>query len=319
MSTRGISREATQEDRWLPSACSMCYCCCSIMAHVVDGRLVKIEGNPKCTIGEGRLCAKGVSGIMMLYDLNRVNVPLKRTNPQKGIGIDPGWQEISWEEAFDIIVPKLRKVLDDNPRKLFLQGTTTANAELHWGMETFGQAFGTDTFWVGGGGLHCGSGAHELNGLMHASWSLVPDFKLCNYALYFGASKGHSAGHVATQNAQLAADARARGMKMVVVDPMCNFASAKATEWVPIRVGTDAALALAMANVLVNDLGIYDAPYLQRHTNAPYLIRPDGHYLRDSESNKPLVWDEVAGSAKTFDDPSVREFAILGRFEVNGV
>jgi len=45
-----------------------------------------------------------------------------------------------------------------------------------------------------------------------------------------------------------------------VVDPMCNFASAKATQWVPLRVGTDGALALAMANVMVNDLGVYDAP-----------------------------------------------------------
>lgn len=309
----------SREDRWIPSACSMCYSCCSILARVVDGTLVKIEGNPGSTVGEGRLCAKGVAGIMMAYDPYRVNVPLKRTNPEKGIGIDPGWVEISWEEAYDTVTAKLKKVLEDNPRKLFMQGTTTANAEMHWGLDTFSQAFGTDSIWVGGGGLHCGSGAHELNGLIHASWSLVPDFKLCNYALYFGASKGHSAGHVANQNAQLAADARARGMKLVVVDPMCNFASGKATEWVPIRVGTDAALALAMANVLTNELGVYDREYLKLYTNAPYLIQSDGHYKRDEATNKPLVWDQVAGRAKTFDDPSVEEYAIEGGFTVDGV
>ena len=90
---------------------------------------------------------------------------------------------------------------------------------------------------------------------MHASWSIVPDFEYCNYAIYFGASKGHSAGHASCSNMGKAAEARARGMKMVVVDPMCNFAAAKATEWVPLRVGTDAALALAMCNVMVNELG----------------------------------------------------------------
>lgn len=309
----------TLDDRWIPSACSMCYGCCSIMGHVVDGRLVKIEGNPNSTVGEGRLCAKGTAGIMMLYDPHRVNVPLKRTNPEKGIGIDPKWVEISWEEAYETIAPRLKKILADNPRKLFMQGTTTANAEMHWGIDTFSQAFGTDTVWVAGGGIHCGSGAHELNGLMHASWSLVPDFKMCNYALYFGASKGHSAGHVANQNAQLAADARARGMKLVVVDPMCNFASGKANEWVPIRVGTDAALALAMCYVLVHELGAYDKEYLRKYTNAPYLVQPDGHYKRDVTTNKPQVWDEQDGGAKTFDDPSIGVFAIEGSFEVDGV
>ena len=319
MATSESTVTPVKEDRWIPSACSMCYSCCSIMAHVVDGRLVKIEGNPNSTVGEGRLCSKGVAGIMMLYDPNRLNVPLKRTNPQKGIGIDPGWKEITWDEALDTVTAKLKPILEDDPRKLFLQGTTTANAEVHWGLDTFGQAFGTDSLWVGGGGIHCGSGAHELNGLMHASWSLVPDFKLCNYALYFGASKGHSAGHVANQNAQLAADARARGMKLVVVDPMCNFASGKANEWVPIRVGTDAALALSMCNVLVNELGVYDRKYLRLYTNAPYLVQPDGHYKRDQATNKPLVWDETSDTAKTFDDPSIGEYAIEGRFTVDGV
>src|SRR5450759_4121764 len=96
------------EDQWIPSSCSMCYSMCSILAHTVDGTLVKIEGNPESAIGEGRLCAKGVAGIMTLYDPNRVNVPLKRTNPQKGIGIDPKFVEISWDEALDIAVKKLK-------------------------------------------------------------------------------------------------------------------------------------------------------------------------------------------------------------------
>jgi anaerobic selenocysteine-containing dehydrogenase len=296
----------------------MSYSMCSILAHVVDGTLVKIEGNPDSACGEGRLCARGLSGIMTLYDPNRLNVPLKRTNPVKGIGVDPGWVRISWDEAIDTIVEKLRPIYEHDPMELLLQGTTTCAGEMQSGLFTFGIAFGSNAFWVGGGGIHCGSGAHELGGLMHASWSLVPDFKMCNYALYFGCSKGHGAGHVANQNAQLAADARARGMKMVVVDPMCNFASAKATEWVPIRVGTDAALALAMAHVLVHELGIYDRNYLKKCTNGPYLIRPDGHYLRDEATNKPLVWDEAANAARPFDSGSPSDFALEGSFTADG-
>jgi molybdopterin-containing oxidoreductase family molybdopterin binding subunit len=88
-----------KEDVWIPSACSMCYSNCGIIAHRVNGTVVKIEGNPNNPVAGGRICAKGMSSIMTLYDPNRVNYPLKRTNPQKGIGVDPQWQRISWEEA----------------------------------------------------------------------------------------------------------------------------------------------------------------------------------------------------------------------------
>ena len=107
-------------------------------------------------------------------------------------------------------------------------------------------------------------------------------------------------------------------MRMVVVDPMCNFAAAKAEEWVPIRVGTDAALALAMANCLVNEFGIYDAEYLQTKTNAIYLIRPNGSYARDPQSGKPLVWDEQSGTAKPYDDPAAQCAALEGEYQVAG-
>jgi molybdopterin-containing oxidoreductase family molybdopterin binding subunit len=185
-------------------------------------------------------------------------------------------------------------------------------------MFAFGWAFGTPNMWVAGGGVHCGNGAHASGGITHASWSVVPDFKYCNYALYFGASKGHGAGHAATPNATQAADARVRGMRMVVVDPMCNFAASKANEWVPIRVGTDAALALAIANSLVNELGIYDAPYLKAKTNGPYLVRPNGRHARDAESGKPLIWDAASGTARPYDDATVKEAALEGSYEVGG-
>lgn len=304
-------------DRWIPSTCSLCYGSCSILGHVVNGVLVKIEGNPASAIGRGRLCGKGVSGIMTLYDPHRVNAPLRRTNPEKGLGVDPGWREISWEEALDEIAGRLRKVRVEDPRKLFIQRTTT-NTSVRAPMAVFAAAFGTPNTWAAGGGLHCGNGAHLAGGLYHASWSLVPDFQHCRYAMYFGASKGHGAGHVSCTNIRDAADARARGMRLVVIDPMCNFASAKATEWVPIRPGTDAALALALANVIVNDLGVWDAEYLALKTNAPYLIGPDGLYLRHEGSGAPLVWDTARGAAVPYDDPEVRDFALEGDYPVNG-
>jgi len=305
-------------DQWIASTCGLCYGTCSIRAHVVDDVLVKIEGNPESAIGRGRLCGKGVAGIMTLYDPNRVNVPLRRTNPVKGKGVDPGWREISWDEALDEVTARLTKVHDDDPRKLFIQRTTT-NTAIRAPMMMFAAAFGTPNSWAAGGGLHCGNGAHLIGGLYHASWSLVPDFKHCRLAIYFGASKGHGAGHVSCTNMQDAADARARGMRLVVVDPMANFASAKANEWVPIRPGTDAALALAMVDVILNDLGVWDAEYLAQKTNAPYLIGPDGCYVRDAETGKPLVWDAARGHAVRYDTPDGAALALEGAYDVAGV
>ncbi len=69
-------------DTWKPSICQMCFNCCGIKVRSVNGVIVKIEGDPDCPLGRGRLCAKGNAGIMQLYDPNRVIVPLQRTNPE---------------------------------------------------------------------------------------------------------------------------------------------------------------------------------------------------------------------------------------------
>ena len=315
----GLKQEPpVTDDVWLPSSCALCYGSCSILAHRVDGVVVKIEGNPESAVGKGRLCGKGVSGLMTHYDPNRLRVPLRRTNPEKGIGVDPGWKEITWDEALDEIAGHLKRIRDDEPRKLMLERTTTLNA-ARVPFQTFAGAFGTHNHSTAGGGLHCGNGPHLISGIMHASWGVVPDFQYCNYAVYFGASKGHGAGHASCSNMGMAADARTRGMKMVVVDPMCNFAAAKATEWVPIRVGGDAGLALAMCNVIVNELGVFDAPYLKAKTNGPYLIGPDGRYVRNAETGEPQVWDNKAGAARPFTAADSEDMALEGEFEVDGV
>ena len=92
-----LHEEASHEDVWVPSTCALCYGTCSILAHRVDGKVIKIEGNPDSAVGKGRLCGKGVSGIMTHYDPNRLRYPMRRTNPKKGLYEDPGWKRISWD------------------------------------------------------------------------------------------------------------------------------------------------------------------------------------------------------------------------------
>src|SRR5271157_336561 len=315
----GSRQEQLREDTWIPTVCGRCYGACGIRVRRVNGVAVKIEGQPLSTQGSrGGTCAKGLSGLQVLYDPNRLNVPLKRTNPEKGLFVDPQWKEITWDEALDEIARKLKAVIEKDPKRLFYQVTTCRAPYLRGNTRPIMRTLGPPTAFVGGGGLHCGAGAHQIAGMVHGSWSIVPDFKYCNYAIYFGANKGGGSGHSSGTCIRLAAEARTQGTKFVAFDPMRNFASSKATEWIPIVPGTDGAVILAMCNVIVNDLGIYDEKYLKLKTNGPYLVGEDGRYVRDGETGEPLVWDSTAAKAKVYDDPSIGDFALEGEYEIEG-
>ena len=82
----GTGKSEIWEDVWVPTMCGRCYALCGIKVRRVNGVAVKIEGQPGSTQGAmGGLCAKGAAGLQVLYDPNRLNVPLKRTNPEKPV------------------------------------------------------------------------------------------------------------------------------------------------------------------------------------------------------------------------------------------
>ena len=153
MSIKPRPASQVQEDVWLGTSCSHCYATCSIIAHRVDGVIVKVEGNPDSKIGKGRLCGKGASNIMSHYDPNRLTVPLRRTNPKKGLDEDPGWKEISWDEALDEIAEHLRRVRNEDPRKLMIQRTTSLQ-HSRVPFQASAAAFGTPNIGVAGEGMH---------------------------------------------------------------------------------------------------------------------------------------------------------------------
>ena len=319
-------KEKIWEDVWINSTCGVCYCGCGIKVRRINGIPVKIEGIPGSTMGgeNGGLCGKGIAGLMYYHDPNRLKKPLRRTNPEKGIGVDPKWKEISWEEALSEITERMKKIIADDPMKIMITGPTqrASDGAYNWPMlwsSAFGQK-GQGSLNAGGGSLHCGNAAHMMAGLVHAAWDVTPDWKYTRYVLKFGTSLGTGSGHSAMTVARLRAKAMEKGVKEVVFDPMCNFAGGKATEWISILPGTDSAVVLAMCNYILNELKVYDAPYLKAKTNLPYLIGADGHYIRDKESGKPLVFDEREKKAKVFDDPTLKDddCALEGEYEIYG-
>ncbi|QOX62126.1 molybdopterin-dependent oxidoreductase [Anoxybacterium hadale] len=280
---------------------------CATSVHLEDGVVVKVEGR-EVPPNYGSLCPRGNSATMNLYNPYRVKTPLIRTNPEKGLEIDPKWKEVSWEEALDYTAKKLKEVRDEDPRGL-------AVCEGWGNRETimripFRLAFGSPNE-IGAHGSLCT--VHYGTGLIHGNFPIsVVDLEHCDYHITLGRSIGPNIATV--PGTRKLTKALKRGMKLVVVDPRSSYEAAKG-EWVPIRPGTDLAFLLGLAHSIIFDVQKYDIWFLKNRTNGPYLIDSQGDYLRDEETGKPMMWDLTDSQAKTF-DAEFGEVALEGSFSV---
>lgn len=314
---QGITSPKAKEDVWIPTVCLICNRGPDpIRVRRVDGVAVKVEGDPLSPKTQGKACAKAIATVLKLYDPYRLKGPLKRTNPEKGIGIDPKFVEITWDEALDTVAAKLKEIMDD-PRQLICTSSDRGSATVSV-MRGFGQELlGTPNRKLDGGGVRCTNAEHVIGNMTHGADTCEPDLPHCRYILIIGRNPMASGG---VPENLVYSDARVdRAMKMVVLDPVLTVTAAKSDDWIPIKPGSDAAFVLAMINTILNEIGKWDAPFLKEMTNAPYLIAPDGHYLKDSASGKPLLWDSQAGVARAYDDPSLKDCALEGVYKVQGV
>ena len=106
----GAIPEVAQNGTWVNSTCQGCTSWCSVRVYVEDGRAVKLSGNPKSLSNRGFICPRPHLAVQQVYDPDRIKVPLKRTNPKKGRGEDPGFVAISWDAAFNTIADKLMEL-----------------------------------------------------------------------------------------------------------------------------------------------------------------------------------------------------------------
>jgi anaerobic selenocysteine-containing dehydrogenase len=301
-------KEATT--RKVRTQCAMCVNHCGVIATVEDGVVMRIDGDPDNPYSAGKACAKGRAGFFTLDSPHRVTRPLKRTNPEKGVGVDPGWVPISWDEALNVVAAKLKEVHEEDPKKLFF-ATFDFGSPVAW---SFGMGFGTPV-QAFSPDLFCGNAVHPFCLLNLFGMGAVPDMPLTRYVLAEGGQ--FTIGYRDAMHAASELGSNRDKVKVVAVDPFCTHAASMADEWIAIRPGTDAAFLLGLVNVLVNELGIYDAPFLKNLTNAPYLVGADGRYDRDPETGKPLIWDAANGAAKPF-DAAIGDAALLGKFQVRG-
>ena len=309
-----------------------CYQCVAgpdlLKVEVEDGVATRIASNFDIRDehpGGGRVCVKAYGLIQKTYNPHRIQQPMKRTNPNKGRHEDPGFVPISWDEALDAIAEKLSAIratglLDDAgyPRVAASFGGGGTPTQYMGTFPAFLSAWGPIDMGFGAGqGVKCYHSEHLYGELWHRAFIVAPDSPRTNFLLSFGHNGEASAGVAGIWRH---ANARDRGMKRIQVEPHLSITGAVSAEWIPIKPKTDPAFLFAMIHVILHELDWQnrcDIPFLRDVTNSPYLIGPNGYYLRDPDSGKPLIWDKAKGLACPFDAPGAQP-QLAGTVQASG-
>lgn len=300
-------------DEIVKSTCVHCVNFCGIEVHKAGNVIRSIFPDPgrRDYFNHG-ICPKGVAGGFTAYNPYRVKVPLKRTNPEKGLGVDPKWVEISWEEAFSTISERMAKIRKENPSKLIWQHGHGKYLIGDKFPKAFCKAFGTPNV------VHrtttCESARHVADELTWGYHGFLPDIDHCNLFVVFG-SNYFEAEQYARWMDHAVTRARERGMKIISVEPRYSHVAAKADQWIPVRPGKDIVILLAIARKLIES-GDIDNEFLTTYTNTPQLVGSDGKILKSKEG-EPLVWDTVSGTATPYAEGVVP--ALRGSYTVGGV
>jgi len=251
------------EDEFIPGAeeflaatCFECDAGCGLLARKIDGRIVKVEGNPAHPVSQGGSCVRAQALPQSLYHPDRVRAPLVRDG-ERGAGV---WHEVSWEEALDRLASELSSLQGQGRADALAVVSGPLRGHQRDIVHRFLAGFGSPRHFVhdpfGDVALRRG---HALTTGVAAPFAY--DFERARYVVAFGATQAESGQSPVRFARGLAHMRRGRpGIrgKFVAVHPRLSMTAANADEWLPVRPGLEAAVALALANVLVRD-GLHDA------------------------------------------------------------
>ncbi len=286
-----INLSPSPGDEVKTTTCYMCACRCGIRVWIKDGQIRYIQGNPDHPVNKGVLCAKGSAGIMQHYSPARLRKPLLRTG-KRGSG---EFREIEWEEALALATSWLKPVRERNPDELaFFTGRDQSQALTGW----WAQQFGTVNYAAHGGFCSVNMAAGGLYTIGGSFWEFgEPDWDHTRYFMLWGVAEDHDSNPIKLGLSKL----KARGAKIVAINPVRTGYGAIADEWIGIRPGTDGLFAFALIHELLRADRI-DLDYLVRYANAHWLVirnpggADDGLFARDA-AGKGLCWNRTTNTA----------------------
>jgi anaerobic selenocysteine-containing dehydrogenase len=300
--------EATHHMGKVRGYCALCTAHCATIATVDNGRVTRLDPDHDHPNG-GVICIKGKAAPELVYNTDRLNHPLQRTRP-KGDS-DPGWRQVSWEEALDDIAQRLLSIRKRYGAQAVAlakgtkSGTSVDDVERWLGR--FLYLFGSPN-WV--------STTHVCNWHRDTGFSFTfgtnlptPDLAHSKTFLLWG----HNPSSTSLILAHDIVAARARGMKTVVIDPRRVGIGSQADILLQVRPGTDGALALALIHCLIEE-SWYDAGFVRQWTNGPFLLdRATGQVVTEADLtaegafNRYVVWDELNDQPAIY-DPATRGY-----------
>ncbi len=243
----------------IKSVCLNCSTVCGIQGYVIDGKLVKVGGNPEDPNNGKSLCAKGQSGPTINDYPERLLYPMKRVG-KRGEGL---WQRITWDEAYDQIAPRIRKAMDEGkPEEVAIQiGRSRIGEE----MNRFLGAIGSPSLFNHRALCSSNKRAANYASLGDTDWE-SGDFERTKYIINFGANfyEAHQGAiHTAKRIIRGRFD---NGAKLVTLDVRCSNTAGRSDEWLCPNPGSDGAVALAMGNAIFA-AGKQDSKWLDTWSN----------------------------------------------------
>jgi anaerobic selenocysteine-containing dehydrogenase len=224
--------------------------------HTQNGKAIKVEGDPDGPLNKGTMCAKGLACLDLLYHPDRIKSPLKR----KGKRGEGKWQQISWDEAYDTIVAKIKEITEK-------YGVLSIAPTVGTGRHPF---FYLQRFMSVSGAINRAGMPHICytprvgTAIVTFGRPISHDCEKSSCIVAWGSGIHYSNND--GYNARQFIDGWKRGAQLICIDPFFSAIASKADLWLQIRPGTDGALALAWLNVIITEK-LYDEEFVDKWTH----------------------------------------------------
>ncbi|MEY6430851.1 molybdopterin-dependent oxidoreductase [Thioalkalicoccus limnaeus] len=254
----------TFETRITKNICHQCPARCGIDVYTTNGRVHAIYGTTEHPISNGKLCPKGPLGTYILYDPDRFKGPMKRTNPNKGRNEDPGFVPISWDEALDTVAERLNHLRDQGESHRFTLAYGRGWGASCAGLQgTFGALYGSPNVAIGHSSMCSDGSIISKKALDGVGGYNAYDYANANMLLMFGVGFLEA---FRPYNNNMQVWGYIRGVKVpktriTAVDIHLNTTLAGSDRALLIKPGTDGALALAIAHVILTE-GLWERPFV---------------------------------------------------------
>src|SRR5438105_8167473 len=269
-------RKVEKHYQIIRTICFNCEAACGLLGFVEKDthRIRRFEGNPEHPGSRGRNCAKGPATLNQVTDPERIRYPLKRVG-KRGEG---KWQRVTWDEVLDDLANQIRRTLQDGRKNEIMYHVGRPGHELIYNQRVL-HAWGID-----GHNSHtnvCSAGARTGYAFWHGADRPSPDHANARFILLL--SSHLEAGHYFNPHAQRIIEAKERGARVCVIDSRLSNTASMADWWLAPWPGSESALLLAMASVLIRER-LWDRDFVRRWVNWE-------EYLREERRGLPVSFE----------------------------